>query len=99
MDRITQFGSGGKLQIGLLLFVCSLVVRFVSRRYLSTLSSIPGPFVASFTRAWRIKEVYFGQVEKVELRLHEAYGILLPFPGHSNQLTECLDRSSRAHWS
>lgn len=51
-----------------------LIVRSIKRRYFSALSSIPGPFAASLTRAWRIKEVYYGHVEETELKLHEEHG-------------------------
>ena len=62
----------------LLAFLLStLVVRLIARRYFSALASVPGPFIASITRAWRIKEVYFGHVEETELRLHEVHGMQL----------------------
>ena len=57
-----------------LIVVVVLFVRSIKRRYFSTLSSIPGPFIASFTRTWRIKEVYSGHVEETELRLHQVHG-------------------------
>jgi hypothetical protein len=55
----------------------TLVVRSIARRYFSALASVPGPFTASITRAWRIKEVYSGHVEETELRLHEVHGMQL----------------------
>ena len=53
-----------------------LLARSVQRRYMSSLYSIPGPFIASVTRAWRVKEVYCGHVEKTELELHGKYGMM-----------------------
>ncbi|KEF58699.1 uncharacterized protein A1O9_06625 [Exophiala aquamarina CBS 119918] len=54
-----------------------LTVRSIKRRYFSALYAIPGPFTASITRAWRLKEVYYGHVEKTELKLHEVHGPLV----------------------
>lgn len=60
----------------LVIFLFSIViVRSFSRRHFSALSSIPGPFTASISRAWRIKEVYLGHVEETELKLHETHGM------------------------
>lgn len=52
-----------------------LIARCIKRRYFTALSSIPGPFAASVTRGWRVKEVYYGHVERTELKLHELYGM------------------------
>lgn len=52
-----------------------LIVRSIKRRYFSALYAIPGPFAASITRAWRLKEVYYGHVEETELKLHELHGM------------------------
>lgn len=55
-----------------------LIARCIKRRYFTALHSIPGPLMASLTRGWRVKEVYFGHVEKTELKLHEVYGMNQP---------------------
>lgn len=48
-------------------------------RALSTpLRDVPGPFAARFTRLWYLKNVWRGDFEKVNVRLHDRYGT--PFP-------------------
>lgn len=66
--------SLGSLGYLVALFAGMIIIRSIKRRYCSALSSIPGPFTASITRAWRLKEVYYGHVEKTELGLHETHG-------------------------
>lgn len=80
MDLLSSIG------LGYLVALCFgiLIVRSVKRRYLSALHTIPGPFAASITRAWRIKEVYYGHVEKTELNLHELHGMNLHFSSNIN---------------
>ncbi|KEF53868.1 uncharacterized protein A1O9_10270 [Exophiala aquamarina CBS 119918] len=60
-----------------LLAFAFLLARCIKRRYFSKLYSIPGPFTASITRAWRVREVYNGHVEKTEIELHKKYGPLV----------------------
>ncbi|KAK4446506.1 cytochrome P450 [Podospora aff. communis PSN243] len=46
----------------------------VWRRYFSPISDIPGPFVASFTRAWHIHRILKGDQNLELIRLHEKHG-------------------------
>ncbi|KAJ9641295.1 hypothetical protein H2204_002973 [Knufia peltigerae] len=69
--------SSTSLRYLIVLFVGSLIVRSIKRRYLTALRTVPGPFAASVTRAWRIKEVYYGHIEQTELKLHELHGPLV----------------------
>lgn len=69
--------SSTSLRYLIALFVGSLIVRSIKRRYLTALRTVPGPFAASVTRAWRIKEVYYGHIEQTELKLHELHGMIL----------------------
>lgn len=55
--------------------LAGLIVRYIKRCYFTALFDIPGPFAASVTRGWRVKEVYYGRVEKTELELHELPGM------------------------
>ncbi len=64
------------VEVSALVFVTLFILRPIKRRYFSALYSIPGPFWASITRAWRVKEVYNGGMEKTELELHRQYGSL-----------------------
>jgi hypothetical protein len=46
----------------------------LSRRYLSDLSDIPGPFWASITRLWHIWHILEGKQNLCLQALHETYG-------------------------
>jgi hypothetical protein len=76
MNATDLLFSGGLMYL-LAFLLGTLVVRSIARRYFSALATVPGPFTASITRAWRIKEVYAGNVEETELRLHEVHGMQL----------------------
>jgi hypothetical protein len=59
--------------IPLVLF--SFAIAFiVKRRCLSPLRRFPGPFWASVTRWWLVREIFRGDHEKNMLRLHARYG-------------------------
>jgi len=55
-----------------------LTVLFIGRllydRYASPLRSVPGPFTASFTRLWKLRQMYKGDMEKTNIALHRKYG-------------------------
>lgn len=46
----------------------------VRRRYLSTISDVPGPFLASITRLWHIVRILKGRVSQDTRELHQQYG-------------------------
>jgi len=50
----------------------------------SPLRSIPGPFLARFTKLWYLWRVYNGHFEQENITLHRKYG---EEAGHSNVLT------------
>lgn len=58
----------------------ALLVPFVAivfriwRALATPLRDIPGPFAARFTRLWYLKNVWRGDFEKVNVRLHDRYG-------------------------
>jgi hypothetical protein len=64
-----------KQHILLTVLVC-LIGRIVHRRYFSPLSSYPGPFLASFTRLWKVWSVYKGHAQEDCIRMHRKYGKL-----------------------
>ena len=55
------------------------IVFLLKRRYGSSLRHIPGPFFASFSKAWQIYHVIKGDTEKVILELHKQYGQYITF--------------------
>lgn len=52
----------------------SVLTVAIWRRYFSSLSDIPGPFLASITRLWHIKVIIAGNQNIVSSKLHERYG-------------------------
>ena len=58
----------------LLLLVGVIIVKLLATRYLSPLCSIPGPFFASFTRLWKVKKWYDGDLHLALIELHRKYG-------------------------
>jgi len=57
--------------------VCFLVVRSLRQAYGTTLRAVPGPVLAKFSRLWYLSNVYRGDFEKVNARLHQHYGMNL----------------------
>ncbi len=51
-----------------------LVVRILYKRYASPLRRYPGPFLASFSRLWKVMSVMRGQTNHEHIELHQRYG-------------------------
>jgi hypothetical protein len=51
-----------------------LVAWRVGKALCSPLRSVPGPFLARFTRLWYLKNVWSGKFEQVNIDLHKRYG-------------------------
>ena len=47
---------------------------FLLAPLLSPQRSIPGPFLARFTRLWYFYQIYQGDFERLNVKLHEQYG-------------------------
>lgn len=50
------------------------VLRLCYKRYGSSLRSVPGPFAASFTRLWKLRQMYRGDMHLTNVALHRKYG-------------------------
>lgn len=48
----------------------------VWRRYLSPLADIPGPFLASFSRWWHVRQILTGDQNVQLVQLHAKHGII-----------------------
>jgi hypothetical protein len=59
-----------------LTFLAFFVGRLLYKRYGSSLRSVPGPFIASVTPLWKLRQMYKGDFEKTHIALHRKYGIL-----------------------
>lgn len=53
-----------------------IIVAFYGHSF-HPLASVPGPFLASFTRAWQTRQYLFGRWHDVALKLHADYGPLV----------------------
>ncbi|OQV05157.1 hypothetical protein CLAIMM_09941 isoform 1 [Cladophialophora immunda] len=69
---LEQLSWGNWVYLPVAVFVF-FIVRSIKRRYFNGLTSIPGPWLASVTRAWRVNEVFAGHTERTELELHRKY--------------------------
>jgi hypothetical protein len=57
-----------------LALVVTFVVRALYKRYASPLRKYPGPFLASFTRLWKVKSTASGRTHLEHIELHRKYG-------------------------
>lgn len=53
------------------------IIWIIYSRTLHPLRNIPGPFLASVSRVWVIREVYRGRMEHTQRQLHKKYGPLI----------------------
>ncbi|ORY04544.1 cytochrome P450 [Clohesyomyces aquaticus] len=51
-----------------------LAITLIRRRYLSPISDIPGPFLASFSVAWQLWHIVQGDIDRCARRWHEKHG-------------------------
>ena len=63
----------------LFLYVTALLLVFVivfgsNTRYNTPLRKVPGPFVASFTRLWKISRILYHQQHEDYMELHQKFG-------------------------
>lgn len=56
------------------LSLAALLTTICCRRYFSSLSDIPGPFLASFSRLWHILHILRGDQSVRIYELHQKYG-------------------------
>jgi hypothetical protein len=74
IDQIRSLSVGQVVQLALLVPLGYLVLGAIYRRYFHPLSKYPGPFFASITRWWLVKEIFDGHHEKNIRILHKKYG-------------------------
>jgi hypothetical protein len=54
----------------------ALVICVLSRKYGTSIKSIPGPFLASFSSLWRVYHLVKGHSEEAILNLHKKHGMM-----------------------
>jgi hypothetical protein len=57
-----------------LVLLTVFVGRLAYKRYGTSLRSVPGPFVASFTRLWKLRQMFRGDMHLTDIALHRKYG-------------------------
>jgi hypothetical protein len=59
-----------------ILYVLGLLIigTVISRRYLYTISRIPGPWLASITRLWHAYHIFQGDHNTLIIKLHQDHG-------------------------
>lgn len=62
------------LYAGAVLAIVLLVLRPIIQALLSPLRSVPGPFLARFTRLWEFRAVYKHDFATYNIELHKNYG-------------------------
>ena len=50
----------------------------VQRRYLSSISDVPGPFLASFSLFWQLYKIFTQHTERDTINAHKKYGMDSP---------------------
>jgi len=85
MDSITDSqwfrgfrGTGLPIQASVLIATI-IVLTVCHRRFFSPISSIPGPFLASITRLWHLRQVSSGKQNLKLIEQHDKHGTRAPF--------------------
>lgn len=52
----------------------AFLLRIALRAFATPLRNVPGPFLAKFSRFWKVCEYYRGSFEKRNIELHQRHG-------------------------
>lgn len=58
--------------------LAGFITVIVWRKYFSTISDVPGPFLASFTRLWHLIRIFIGDQNLRMIELHDKHGVPIP---------------------
>lgn len=78
-----EFRSTGLPIQASVLIATIIVLTVIHRRFFSPISSIPGPFLASITRLWHLRQVASGKQNLKLIEQHEKHGMTAPSPADS----------------
>lgn len=59
--------------------IVAVVSVAIWRKYMCSISDVPGPFLASFTRLWHLFAISAGDQNMRMIQLHDELGESLPF--------------------
>lgn len=82
MDSITdsrwfrEFRGAGQLNQAVVVLVTIIVLTVIRRRFFSPIRSIPGPFWASISRLWHLKQVASGKQNLKLIEQHDKHGMV-----------------------
>ncbi|ORY62979.1 cytochrome P450 [Pseudomassariella vexata] len=82
-----------------ILVTTSLCLIFIRRRYLSPISHVPGPFLASFSRLWHLRQIVGGKQNLKLTEQHDKHGHFVRIAhnevsvSHPNAVTALLLRT------
>lgn len=82
MDSITdsvwyrELRNSGQLVQAAIAIVTVIVLTVIRRRFFSPIRSIPGPFWASITRLWHLRQVATGKQNLKLIEQHEKHGMI-----------------------
>lgn len=80
--RITS-GLAAVLDIRLVwILISAVLTRAATRRYLTSIRGIPGPFLASFSSLWQVYHLFKGHTEEEIIKLHKKHGASLAVMRH-----------------
>lgn len=60
----------------LLLVVALILGKLLRARYWTPLRKVPGPWLGSITRLWKLEKILCGDMEWTNIELHKQYGML-----------------------
>lgn len=81
MDSITdsrwfrELRGAGQLNQAVVVLVTIIVLTVIRRRFFSPIRSIPGPFWASISRLWHLKQVASGKQNLRLIEQHDKHGM------------------------
>lgn len=55
-----------------------IIAIIIWRKYSYTISDVPGPFLASFTRLWHLVRIFVGDQNLRMIELHDKHGMSVP---------------------
>lgn len=74
LQAVSDASRGQYYVYGLAGLIVLGVVSYVYQTLTSPLRSVPGPFLARFTRLWELHAVLTGENTKFNMALHKKYG-------------------------
>ena len=72
----------------IVVFAVGILIYSVLQYAFDPLCSIPGPFLARFSRLWYFLEIYKGGFEEMNIELHRKYGPIVRVAPHEYSIDD-----------